>query len=209
MTNVAIAAIAQPLAIHTSDAQSSFPQSRVGVNISIPATYLDRLRPALQMSQLLVVKGSSRHSPPPVSGKLGADQFVQRQLEALVERRRRLIEEHRATWSTGCGRRRSSAARRPCPPRWDTTRPRGGHQVAGKAAGARTSPTVGRRQANTSGYERQEPGKTLQQNSFADAGRPVTNSMSPALRLRSSDLTRCAPSMRTPVSAMEVIMLRP
>ena len=67
MTNVATAAIAQPLAIHISDAQSSFPQSSVGVNISIPATYPDRLGPALQRSQLLVVSGSSRHSPPPTS----------------------------------------------------------------------------------------------------------------------------------------------
>jgi len=40
---VAIAAITHALAIHTTDFQSSLPQSNVGVNISgfIPARYLD------------------------------------------------------------------------------------------------------------------------------------------------------------------------
>ena len=67
MTSVAIAAIAQPLAIQTRDAHSSFPQSIEGVNISIPATYPDTLRTALQTPQLMAVSGSSRQSPPPTN----------------------------------------------------------------------------------------------------------------------------------------------
>ena len=67
LTNVAIAAIAQPLAIHTRDAQSSLPQSRVGVNIIHSGNVPDKLGPALLTTQLLVVSGSSRHSPPPTS----------------------------------------------------------------------------------------------------------------------------------------------
>ena len=47
MISVAIAAIAQACASHISDAQSSFPQSRVGVKSpvsdSIPATYRGKL----------------------------------------------------------------------------------------------------------------------------------------------------------------------
>src|ERR1700722_15004836 len=48
MTMVDTAAIAQALAIHTSDFHSSLPQSNVGVNISMRARYLGGLRPAFQ-----------------------------------------------------------------------------------------------------------------------------------------------------------------
>src|ERR1700730_12058182 len=110
------AAIAQALAIHTTDVQSSLPQSNVGVNISMRARYLGRLPPALQEA---LTPGRERIEPPfsaadefePAAVKLlnraavthadqnglrelGTEQFVQHQLEPLVHRRGRLVQEH-------------------------------------------------------------------------------------------------------------------
>ena len=71
ISSVAIAAITHAWATHCSDANSSLPQSSVGSNIpsSTPATYPDKLEPALQTPQLRVPSGSSRHSPRPTSSR--------------------------------------------------------------------------------------------------------------------------------------------
>src|SRR3954469_25590455 len=114
---VATAAIAHPFAIHHSEVRSSSPQSSVGVNISafIPARYLDNLLAAfpegltpgrerveapLAVADQFAVTGvellhgtAMTHSDQNRLGEFGSEQFVEHQLQTLVHRRGRLVEE--------------------------------------------------------------------------------------------------------------------